>query len=494
MRRARPLPVLTSLPLALVALGCGLDPLDSLAPCDDARRLTSGECCPVWTRAEDGRTCAARTFTLPTEASGVGNPGSNTIELAVDARGRGIAAWASADGLLLQTSVAEEQGSGAWTARRPDAALPGGAEMLDVAAEPDGSALVVWRQYNNLGGGIFQSRRDPSGVWSDPPDLDSRLSFPDTAYEPRIAVHPSGEILLVWNQWRGDGYGVALARRAPGSLQWELPASATDALSPPVFFSNSPQIAVGARGDALITWYQSSGMELMVRASERLGSSGEFSRPSADDIISPPGAPVDSHPISNPSPAVGPSGEAVIVWTQENGKGAIPVYIATRDGDGAWTKPKDLDDSFSRPYGTASCARPAFDAKGELYVTWYQDEGSGHRAYAARRAASGEWIDSGRSPILLSTTGWQGYTPVLAIGADTAVLAVWAESLNGAWRVSARRTGKDLGWGPVEVLSPEAPGVITGLDAAAGGPTSRMVVGWTFGAFAKERAYFATID
>jgi hypothetical protein len=290
------------------------------------------------------------------------------------------------------------------------------------------------------------------------------------------------------------GYGVALARRAPGSLVWEMPSDPDDVLSPKIFYSNAPQIAVGARGDALIAWYQSGGKELMVRASERTGPSGVFSHPSVDDIISATGGPIDSHPIANPTPAVGPRGEAAIVWTQENAKGAVPVYIATRDESGAWTRPINLDDTFSRPYGTARCARPAFDPQGGLYVTWYQDEGSGDHAYVARRAPSGEWIDSGRSPILLSSDGWQGYTPALAVDADGAVLAVWAEAFNGAWRIGARRTGPDLGWGPVEILSPEAPGVVTGLGVAAGGPTSRFVVGWTFGAFAKERAYFSAID
>jgi hypothetical protein len=378
--------------------------------------------------------------------------------------------------------------------RRPAAALEGSANELDVAVEPDGSALLVWRQFLESNGSIFLSSRDAAGAWSDPPDTSARFSFAPTAYEPRLAVHSSGEVLLVWNQWMSTGFGVALARRAPGSSVWELPAFADDVLSPKILFSNAPQIAIGVAGDAIVAWYQSTGSHLMVRVSERAGLDAEFSRPSVDDIISAPGGQVDSHPVANPMPAIGPSGEAVIVWTQEDGKGAVPVYIATRDRPGAWSKPRDLDDSFSRPLGTARCVQAAFDAKGELYVTWYQDEGSGNRAYAARRAPSGEWIDGGRTPLLLSTEGAQGITPVLAAGADGAVLVAWAESLDGAWRIGARRTSLGRPWGSVEVLSLEMAGAITGLAAATGGPSARMLIGWNQGPFMEERTFFASAD
>src|SRR4051812_38671537 len=98
----------------------------------------------------------------------------------------------------------------------------------------------------------------------------------------------------------------------------------------------------------------------MVYASERATADGEFSRPGKDDFLSAAGAPVDSHPVANPRPALSESGEAAVVWTQEDGKGNTPVFLATRSNQGVWTRPIGLDDSFSPAVGTARCAQLAF--------------------------------------------------------------------------------------------------------------------------------------
>lgn len=464
-----------ALALAVAASGCALDPLE--------------KGCPPWTRAgEGGAACAPRIFVTPAASDAVGEPGGRDIDLAVDALGRGIAAWSLTTASTSRAIVAEELTPGAWEIREPSAGLPGLADMFDIAIEPDGAAIVAFRQYVKEEGSVLLSRRDASGAWSDPGDLAARISFAPTAYEPRMAVHPSGEVLLVWNQWMSTGYGVALARRAPGSEAWQRPADPDDVLSPKILFSNAPQITVSPAGHALVTWYQSGGGPLMVRASERFGPEGAFSRPSVDEILSAPGGAVDSHPVANPVPAIGPDGEAVIAWTQENTGGAIPVYLAARDRDRAWTKPSDLKDTFSRPEGEARCPQVAFDKEGELYVAWYEEKDGEHRAYAARRAKTGEWIDPGSSPFELSSEGARGITPMLAVGADGSVLAAWAESVDGGWRVAARRTSAGAPWGPVEILSPELPGFVSGLAVAAGGPQGRMVVAWTQGKLGEERA------
>jgi hypothetical protein len=485
--------------LAALALtsGCALDPLTSSPPetCSEARRLPSGLCCPAWSRASAGGSCDARKFSRSTSSDAVGEGGvARVIELAIDASGQGIAAWQHVDGTGARAAVAEEQPGGAWSLRTPGDALPGSGTSLDIAAGPDGSAIVAWKQTEGESGMIFASARSSEGAWADPADLADRVSFLPTAYEPRLATRSSGETLLVWNQRTSSGYGVALARRASSGAPWELPNAADDVLSPPLFFSNAPQIAVNERGDALVTWYQSTGGPLLVRASERFGDGGSFSRPGPDDILSAPGAPVDSHPIANPIPAVGPSGEAAIIWTQEDGAGAIPVYLATRSPDGVWQKPADLTDSFSTPAGIARCPQIAFGPGGELYVVWYQDQGDGDRVYAARRSPAGEWLETGRSPAMLSTAGAVAFTPALAVGSGGAALVVWIEQAGDRSRAAARRTGSGEAWGPLEVLSPDDAGDATSPAAVIAGPSERALVAWSQGDLTSSPVFFATVE
>lgn len=476
-----------ALALAALALaGCSLDSFQG-APAAN---------CSVWERAQGDAgslSCEPRSFQTP--GGFVGDGDARVLELNIDANDRGVAAWPSVgDDGVTRIVVAEEQAPGQWKLREPGLALEGNGDMADISAGPDGSAAVAWRQTVAEGGRVFLSERDPQGVWRDPASMDDRMSFLPHAYEPRFAVRSSGETLLVWNQWISENFGVALARRASFGAPWEKPKSPEDVLSAKVFYSNAPRIAMNETGDALVTWYQSSGGPLMVRASERFGAEGSFSHPGPDDVISAGnfmgGGAVDSHPIANPMPAVAPNGEAAIAWTQEDGRGAIAVYLALRDASGVWAKPTDLDDTFSRPVGIARCARPVFGPGGELYVVWYQNEGIGDRVWAARRDASGKWVDGGQSPQLLSTEHLPAMTPSIAVGKDGAVLVVWVEKDGEQWRVAARRTGPSEPWGPHIVLSSESAGSAVYVAAAVSKKSGRALAGWTQGNTSDNKKVF----
>src|SRR5207248_279078 len=159
-----------------------------------------------------------------------------------------------------------------------------------------GAAMVAWMQYVGDASAVYVSERNPRGAWTDPRGASDAFSFPPRAYEPRLAIGRDGETLLVWNQWRGERYGVALATREVPGANWTRPSSANDVLSPPVFFSNGPQIALGPRGDAVATWYQSLGGPLRVLVSERRGRHGSFLHADPTRALSAADASVDSNP------------------------------------------------------------------------------------------------------------------------------------------------------------------------------------------------------
>lgn len=221
----------------------------------------------------------------------------------------------------------------------------------------------------------------------------------------------------------------------------------------------------------------------MTYVSERRGPGGAFSHPGARDYVSPMGAPVDSDPVANPKPALGPRGEAAVVWVQENGAGATPVYLATRDLSGAWTRPRDSADSFSRPAGVARSAQVAFGPGGELYVVWAQRDAPvpgkppDNAVLAARRGADGRWINPGREPVRLSSPHRDAWGPTLAAGPEGGALAAWVESWSKhEERIAVRRTGGDRPqWEALEWLS--GPGH-EGSPVAAMGRGDWALVGW----------------
>lgn len=415
----------------------------------------------------------------------------HALALAVDGSGRAVFAWEKG----AQLTLAEEVSAGDLRLSQGPS-IPGRPHLIDVAAGPQGEAVVMWRQAGFLGqsdddGAIFLSRRPPGGAFQHDA---TPVSVGNDAYGPRAAIGPSGDILLVFNQWTGEHYAVAWAN--PSGLE-DVPSFATsqsEALSPPTYFSNSPMPAVGADGSLLVSWYQSPGGPLMTYVSERLGRKGALSHPAADDFLSAPGGPIDSHPIANPRPRVHDDGQAAVVWTQEDGEGHVSAFLATRDAAGVWYPPKDLHDTLDAREGYARCIVLTFDRDGALFIAWERDA----TIEAAVRLADGTWRTPRGVPEMLSTPGARALDPALAAGRDGGVVLVYREAEPGQpYRVKARRWDRArAAFGDTEAISPEVDEDAQAPLIAMGGPDDRAVVAWPSGdsAGAHQRVRFVTLE
>lgn len=461
----------------VAASGCALDPLP--LPC------------PAWTRADGAGACVMRAWKLPAKEDALGDAWAQNVMVAIDGRGRGVVGFSATPGL----EVLEETEPGSFALHASGTAV-GGMIPSDLAAGVDGTVVFAWSVIKGSDQVLYLSERDPLGAWKEPASEADAFSFPTTAYEPRLATNRAGEWILTWNQWRTTlHYGVAVAQRSSPAAPWIIPSGPDDVLSMDVYFSNAPVIALNDAGQAIITWYQSLGGPLRAFVSERGGAGESFARVTEDDILSPDGAAVDSDPIAAVKPAIAADGSAAAAWAQENGQGATLVYLATRDAEGTWTRPRDLGDAFSIETGYARGVQIAFGPGGDLYVVWYQDAGNGDAVYAARRRPDGTWAEPGREPIRLSSPGAQGLYPKIAVGPDGGAIVVWQEHAgDGPMRVAARRTGPaDEPWGPIEILSPD-----TGDDAVqpavAVGPGDRALAAWAQGPGAQQRVMIARVE
>lgn len=458
--------------------------LDPMCPPDRAR--FDAQCCPAWTIAEGGG-CRLRPWQTGDPEDARGDPGARDPELAIDGADLAVVAWESATGTQSILWVAEETGDGHTDVRHPAAALEGDAVTPAVAAHPDGRAEVSWKQQAGSDGAIHRSSRATTGGWTDPTPRDA-LSWPGNAYEPRVAFGPGDETIFVWNQWTGHNFRVLVSRQLGDDLDPPV------LVSPPVNFANAPQVAVAHNGDAVVTWYQAGDQDLMVFGSERTRQSGEWTRPGPTDVLSAPGAPVASHPESNPIAAIDARGRIVIAWAQDNGAGATPLYIATRDGLGEWSTPHDLSDSFGRPDVVARGPRIATGPRGEMWLAWSEDVGDHHRVVAALRGADGEWVQDGRDPAVLSAEGADAIEPALAVGPDAEAVVVFSELQDGRRRIVARRRPIDgTRWLNPDVLSGDIPEDAT-EPAVAIGPGGRAIAVWVQGPPLAGRVRLAWVD
>lgn len=472
------------------ATGCG--PVTDSA-CPQARTLFNGECCVPWSVAQLDR-CVLSTWDTPDQGNAIGPAGASDPEVAVDNEGRVVLTWTEAREASATIAIADEQADGTFAVHYPAQALSGLGEAPSLAADATGRALVSWRQQVDGTGAVYYAQRATDGEWEQPPGTQP-LSHAPTAYEPRSIYAPSGETMVVYNQWTGENFGVAVASRDAKDRDGPLtaPAPSAGVLSPPVLFSNAPVPAIASNGDAIITWYQAPDNDLMTFVSERFGSDGAFSRPAADAFISPQGAPVANHGESNPAPAIHDRGSAVVAWTQENAQGHTPVFLATRDGWGRWTNPAGLDDAFSVPAGTARCVQTTFGGDGSLYVTWFEENlDAGLRVYASYRAPDGAWVEHGKDAVQLSTEGHDGIHPAVAVGPAGQALIAYAErdGVAGRWSLVVRRRNPGRAvWLPPEILSDN-------LTDEASEPTVAwrdgvFVVAWVQGPLLGGSLYFA---
>lgn len=480
--------------LATLALaGCGQA---EASTCPEVRTLYDGQCCAAWSVA-DLDVCVVSTWDTPAREEAIEfSVGARDPEIALDDDSRVVVTWVQPQDAGTRVLIAEQTDDETFVVRSPGEALPGNGSSPSLTTDATGRALLAWRQHEGDAGTVHYTERNADGNWdTNPEPADVPLSFPPNAYEPRVAYGDDGETLIVYNQWTGTNFGVAIASRAAGDDgPIKGPGSGQDVVSPPVLFSNAPIPAVASNGDAIITWYQSPDTDLMTFVSERFGVDGEFSTPAADAFISAPGGAVDSHAEANPSPAIHDRGSAVVAWTQDNAQGHSPVYLASRDGWGEWTTPAGLDDSFSVPNGAARCVQTAFGGDGSLLVTWFEEDPSQRfSVHAAYRAPDGEWIDGPREAVQLSADGADGIHPAVAVGDEGQALVAFAERSGDRWDLVVRRRNPGgSAWIAPEVLSADLAGDASEPTVAYNG--NAFVVAWVHGPPLEGQLHVARVE
>ena len=417
------------------------------------------------------------------EAVVLGDPGARSLQAAMGASGDVLLAWAqtTTEGSTLVLARPDDTASWSLTSV-PE--YGGNAAEPAIAVDDLGRALLAWEERGTQPR-VHLATRDETGAWSWP---QAPLHPDPESYEPRVYFGVDGEGLVVWNQREGMNLRVAVARRAPEDPTgaFVVPDDASDLLSPSVNFANAPRLALDERGRGLIAWYQAPIDDLMVFVSERQSPDGGFTQPAATEFISAPGGPVDSHAEANPQPALHESGAAAVIWTQQAGPTAIPVFLATRDPDGTWHRPASLDDSLSSPQADARCPQLAFGPDGSLLATWYETEGDRSEVMVWQQQPGD---DSPSDPSPLSSPGAQAVHPALAITPDGNAVLVWAESEDGAatWQVQARLyQADDDRWLPARALGTARHGQDPRPQLALG-PEDRVLVAWTEGSIVDAR-------
>jgi hypothetical protein len=237
------------------------------------------------------------------------------------------------------------------------------AQQPQVVEDSAGNTLMVWTRSDGTNSRIQARSRAPGGSFG--PVATISIAGRD-AYDPAVAISPSGEAVVVWTQFDSPRFRAhAAIRPAGGSFGADqtLPPSGRDA--------TAPQVSIDSAGKAIAVWYSFDGTTDRILASVRAPGQAF----GADQTISDAG--VEAY---EPQIATGPSADdnATAVWsglvgantrvqTARRGdvsgyprpKGATPTQVSLVP---AYQSCTSANRTHGAPLAFASCAPPALSS------------------------------------------------------------------------------------------------------------------------------------
>jgi hypothetical protein len=229
------------------------------------------------------------------------NGGSaKTPEVAMDANGNAIAVWRQSDGLVLFAAANRYTPGGGWgTAQSIDNA-PGNSSSPQVAADPAGNAMALWS-----GAGIRANRYALSGGWGTAEDI--RESLGGTQGNQDVAVSADGTAIALWGQFDSTVTNVWANRYVPDNGWGTAELIETNDSA----HAQHLQVAVDPNGNAVAVWKQSDGTRDNIWANQYVAGAGWATAELLETE--------DLGDAERPQIAVDPDGNAIAVWSQDDG-------------------------------------------------------------------------------------------------------------------------------------------------------------------------------
>jgi hypothetical protein len=342
-------------------------------------------------------------------------------KIAVAASGAAIAVWEATDlvgssprGPSYVEAAVRQAGAGRWSLPMRISDVSSYTAEPMVAINNDGTAVVVWVTEPLNGVSEVQSATIEigKGGWSKVANL---AASPDQMYSPEVTIDPQGNTIAVWRSPLGGSLlspngvsaeiGAAFRPARTGtwrrsvSLGREVEWSTQDILA---FEFAGPQIAVDARGDALVVWQGGTVQHLVTDVAVWAASARKWSVQ----------APVSGIPAQWPQVATSPDGHATVLWIAGNGR---TVDASSRTILGCrWRPPTTL----TGPAAQTSELQLKVDQYGDAIATWAAGQAV---QFVRRKGVSGHWDDP------VARGGQNGGAAQLAFAPHRNAVAVWVQ-------------------------------------------------------------------
>jgi len=242
----------------------------------------------------------------------------------------------------------------------------------EVAMADNGNAIIVWGDWTESPDKPIMMKEYTQGSWSENSSL---VNIPyGSSLEWNVDMNDFGNAIITWRQDTGLQH-IYKSEKINGT--WFPPNNTDNFISPDMGFSYLPKAAISNNGDALISWLQTTPSRYAIFKSEKRNNSWIHSEDETD-FIDPGFTSVDRSNI-----AMDGNGNSIITWIQNDGSvyGISGVYISEYR-NGTWNHPDDLTDRISvRESNSEGVPVVAMSDNGDAVVVWTQDNGENTHIY-----------------------------------------------------------------------------------------------------------------
>jgi hypothetical protein len=396
---------------------------------------------------------AAPKWLAPVDLSALGQD-ADAPQVAVDSTGRAFTVWDRSNGANLIVQAAVRPPGRNWQAPVNLSTAGRNADAPQIAVDPGGDAVAVWRRSNGVNS-IIQAAIKPSRSlgWQRPVNL----SAPGhDAASPGVAIDTRGDAFAIWQRSNGANVIVQVAFKLAGH-KWRAPVNLSGAGAD----AADEHITADSRGDATAIWTHRSGAGTIIQAARKPAASARWRAPVN---LSVPGELAFSIGIASD-----PRGDVMGVWRRSNATNFI-IQAAFRPAKSRrWRAPANL----SAPGQDASNPSVALDVRGNGFAIWRRNNGANFIVQSAFKPAGHSW----QAPTDLSAAGQSVGVPQIGVDARADAVADWSR-LNGTNTIiqAAVRWARNGSWRPPVDLS--AAGQNAGIAQIAVDPRGNAVAIW----------------
>jgi hypothetical protein len=184
---------------------------------------------------------------------------------------------------------------------------------------------------------------------------------------------------------------------------------------------------------------------------------------------------LQTRPLGDPAIAIGPNGEAVVVWHDDR-DGDNDVYASWMPPGGSWSAPEQVNSDVSPP---AQQRNPdvAISPAGVVYAAWEDDRGGTPDIFWSQRVPdTAGWRPAAR--VHSDATGAQAQ-PALAVDRNGVVYATWVDRRGSqAVIVAAQMAAGSTTWGLPSIVGSFPPGSDPAMPDIAVDTTNTVHVAW----------------